>query len=509
MAQNGKFPKRKIDEFFSKIDKQGLALSYGDVRLRSDYSEILPTQVGLETRFTRNVKLIIPIVSASMDTVTGPKMAIEMAKLGGLGIIHKGLDPREQAAAVAKVRYYLNAFIPRPVCVSVNDTLEMVKNMRVDKDYNFFSFPVIDSDGKVVGLITKNDFDFCRDDSTKISEIMSTDIISAKEGTTVAEACDKMFTERKKILPIFDSKNEFKGIYTWSDVLRITSGNLEGYNIDKDGGLQVGAAIGVYDDAHERLELLSRKGIKLVVIDTAHGDSKAVLETLKYCKNNYPDIDVMVGNVSEAHSAKRLADAGADGIKVGQGPGSICTTRVIAGIGRPQVSAVYDCAKAIRGSGIPVCADGGIEYSGDATIGLAVGASSVMLGNVLAGTKESPGKVIWRGGVPKKEYRGMGSVEAMTESRASRARYGQEGNQINKLVPEGVKGEVDYKGELSGIITQFVGGISSGFAYVGAPSIELMHERADACMITNAGLKESHPHGLLRIDDAPNYATKG
>lgn len=506
MAQKREFPRRKIDAFFSKMDRFGLALSYGDVRLRSDYSEIMPGLVDLRTKFSRNVDLLIPIVSAPMDTVTGAKMAIEMAKLGGLGIIHKGLDPKEQAAAVAKVRYYLNAFIPKPVCVSIDDTLEAVERMRMEKDYNFYSFPVKNGEGKVVGLITKNDFDFCPDKSMRISEIMSSEIISAEEGTNVSEAYAKMLAARKKILPIFGRDGAFKGIYTWSDVLRITLGNLDGYNIDKDGGLQVGAAIGVYDDAYERLELLSKKNIKLVVIDTAHGDSKAVIETLKYCKKNYPDIDVVAGNISEGHSAKRLVDAGADGLRVGQGPGSICTTRVVAGIGRPQVSAVYDCAKATRGSEVPVCADGGIEYSGDIAIGFAAGAHNVMLGKAFAGTKESPGSTIWRNGVPKKVYRGMGSMGAMLDNRTSRERYGQGDKALNKLVPEGVEGEVDYKGELSNIINQLLGGVKAGFSYVGAENIESFHKRSDIFQITNAGLKESHPHGLTNIVDAPNYS---
>ncbi|MDP2944336.1 MAG: IMP dehydrogenase, partial [bacterium] len=310
---------------------------------------------------------------------------------------------------------------------------------------------------------------------------------------------------KKKILPLVDKQKKLTGMYVYSDVKRIITGGSPFYNVDARGNLRVGAAVGVGREAFERAEILNERGVDVLVIDTAHGDSKAVLETLKQLKKDYSKVDIVVGNVSEAESARRLAQAGADGIKVGQGPGSICTTRVVAGIGCPQVTAVYNCARALRGSGVPVCADGGIEYSGDVTVAIAAGADSVMLGKMLAGTTETPGEVFIKNGMPVKQYRGMGSLAAMQASQASRERYGQKEISKDKLVPEGIEAVVPYKGDVEIIIFQILGGFKSGLGYTGAATIKELQEKADFYHISAAGLSESHPHGVTMEKEAPNY----
>lgn len=495
----------KKDKFFDKMESQGLALSYGDVRLRTDHSTILPAEAKLSSFFSRHVPLKFPIISSPMDTITEHNMAIEMAKMGGLGIIHRGLSPKDQAAEVARVKFYLNGFIKKPICVFEDQTIDEILAMIKEKDYSFRSFPVLDRNGKLVGLLTNNDFDFCPDHFLKAGDVMSRNLITAEEGIVLEDAYKTMRDRKKKILPVINKIGELVGIYVYSDVKRLITGGSPNFNIDDNGNLRVGAAIGTGDDAFERLSLLADFGIDVVVIDTAHADTKSVIETLKTIKKEYSQIDVVVGNVSEGESAKRLVDAGADGVKVGQGPGSICTTRIVAGIGCPQVTAIYNCAKALRGSGVSVCADGGIQQTGDITIALAVGANSVMLGNILAGTKETPGEVIIRQGVSVKEYRGMGSLAAMQASKASRERYGQGKNGKDKLVPEGVEGMVPYKGEVAQIIFQCLGGLRSGMGYVGAADINELQEKADFFQISGAGLGESHPHSLLATKEAPNY----
>ena len=492
--------RRKCDEFFEAMNSQFLAVSFNDVRLRTAYSEVLPVQTNTQTYFSRNIGLQIPIISAAMDTVTEAQMAIAMAKHGGLGIIHRALTPKEQALLVTKVKYDLNSFIPNPIWVLADSTVEEVRNMREKKGYKFFSFMVKDGEGKIVGLVTHNDFDFCSNEQSKISEIMSRDIISATSDINIAEAYKIMTSNSKKILPIFDGE-KFKGIYTLSDVKRTLNGNIQGYNLDASGSLRVGAAISVSGDSLERLTLLSKSRVDVLVIDTAHGNTNAMIDMIKRCKIDYPGIDIVAGNVSEGEAAKRLADAGADCIKVGQGPGSICTTRVVTGIGRPQLSAIYECEKAIRGSGVPICADGGIENSGDIVLALAAGASSVMIGKLLAGTTESPGEIIYKENHQVKVYRGMGSLEAMIQSKASRERYGQAETSVDKLVPEGVKSYIDFKGSVAPIISQLTGGLRSGMGYLGAPSICDLQDRADFFRITTAGLSESHPHGLNYIEN--------
>lgn len=497
----------KKDKFFEKIESLGLALSYGDVRLKTSYSEIIPQEVNLASRFSRNVPLKAPLVSSPMDMITERKMAIALALFGGLGIIHRALSPKDQAKEVSRVKFYLNGLIEKPICVKDSDTVKDILTMAAGQGYAFHSFPVIDSSGRLAGLISNNDIEFCSDHNLKVGRVMTKaeDLITAPGGISLKQAFVLMQKTKKKILPLVDRQNRLSGMYVYSDVKRIVTGGSPSYNIDLSGNLRVGAAVGTGAEALERAEILSERGVDVLVIDTAHGDSRAVLETLEQLKKKYSKIDVVAGNVSEAESAKRLALAGADGIKVGQGPGSICTTRVVAGIGCPQVTAVYNCARALRGSGVPISADGGIEYSGDVTVALAAGADSVMLGKMLSGTDEAPGEVFVRNGLPVKHYRGMGSLGAMQASLAARERYAQAESGKDKLVPEGVEAVVPYKGEVAKIIFQILGGVKSGFGYVGAADIGELHKKADFYHISSAGLSESHPHGVILEKEAPNY----
>jgi IMP dehydrogenase len=487
-------------------EKERLALTFDDVRLIPAYSEVLPDEVNLNSRFSRNVPLKIPLVSAAMDTITEHKLAIEMAKNGGLGIIHKNLSPKEQAWQVSRVKHHLNGKIEDPICVREEDSIEEVLNMREEKAYTFHSFPVLDAGGKLIGIITRNDFDFCDDLSKKVKDIMTPFPLTAPENTTIEEAYKILLDKKKKILPLVKKDNEISGIYVFSDVKRIVTGNLCMYNIDSNGKLIVGAAIGVYKDAFSRLEELVKSDVDVVVIDTAHGHSKGVLETLREIKEQYPKLDVVAGNIASGEAAETLVRAGADGVKIGVGPGSICTTRIIAGIGTPQLSAIYRCSRALSDFDIPICADGGLKNSGDITIAISGGANCVMMGNMLGGTDESPGDLITFNGRQWKKYRGMGSLSAMREHRGSKERYQQGGRKMKNLVPEGIDGLIPYRGKLADILIQYVGGLKSGMGYVGAKSIEELREKAQFDRITNAGLNESHPHDILISEEAPNYS---
>ncbi len=487
-----------------KAAEDGFALTFDDVRLKTGNSSVPPAEVKISSKFSRNIYLKIPIVSAAMDTVTDYVMAIEMAKNGGLGIIHRNLDLDSQAFQVGKVKYYLNGIIDKPICVSENDSVLEVLNKRESKGYQFYSFPVLNNDGKLVGIVTGNDFGFCDNSSLLIKDIMSTELLTEKEGTTINKAYEIMKREKKKLLPLLSDNGEIKGIYVYSDVKRIKTGSAEMYNVDGKGQLRVGAAVGVGKEALRRVEALVNENVDVIVIDTAHADTSTVIGTLKEIKQDY-DVDVVVGNISSGESAKRLVDAGADGIKIGQGPGSICTTRVVSGIGMPQVSAVYECARIIN-SEVPVNADGGLRYSGDIPIAISAGAHSVMMGSMLAGTEEAPGEVVFFEGRKWKSYRGMGSIGAMKDSAASRERYLQDESGKSKLVPEGIEGLVPYKGKLEEIITQYVGGLRSGMGYVGAASIEELRDKGDFIRITGAGYLESHPHDIKITKDAPNYS---
>lgn len=489
------------DKFFEKMDVLGLALTYDDVRLKTGYSGMEPAAVSIESRFSRNISLKVPVVSAAMDTVTDAPMAIAMAKIGGLGIIHRGMDADSQAKAVRKVKLHLNGIVAVPITVTSDQTVTDIFEMREEKGYNFHSFPVVDR-GTLLGIVTQNDFDMCSDKSLSVMKIMTPKekMIIAPQDTTMEEAYKILTESKKKVLPLLDSKGALAGMYVYSDLARLMGGSSNSYNTDSKGHLRVGAAVGTGDDALARAELLAEAGVDVMVIDTAHGDSKNVLDALKEIKSKFPSIDVVVGNVSEAESARRLADAGADGVKVGQGPGSICTTRIVAGIGCPQVSAVYNCAKALRGMDVPICADGGIRNSGDIPIAIASGADSVMLGRTLAGTTETPGQIKDTSQGRFKVYRGMGSLGAMRASRASRERYRQDMISTDKLVPEGVESVVPYQGDVSSVLFKQIGGLRAGMGYVGAESIKSLQDKADFYRISHAGLAESHPHDVAITD---------
>ncbi|OQX01064.1 IMP dehydrogenase [Candidatus Parcubacteria bacterium A4] len=491
------------DAFFEKIEALGLALTFDDVRLRSGHSEVMPDDVNLESKFSKNISLKIPFVSADMDTVTESDMAIGMALLGGIGVIHKNLSPEEQAEEVIRVKHYLNGFISKPICVQGNELVRDVLARKAKNKYNFCTFPVVDVGGRLIGILSKTDFDFCLDTSLSVSKIMSAKVITAPEGTSLKEAYKIMTAKKKKVLPLLDEKEKVAGLYVFKDVQRVMMKNPAGCNIDKNEQLIVAAAVGVND--FERVDLLVKNKVNALVISTAHADTKSVIETLKEIKRNYK-IDVIAGNVSEPESALRLAKAGVDGIKVGQGPGSICTTRIIAGIGSPQVSAVYKCVRAVRGLGVPICADGGLRSSGDIVIALGAGAHSVMMGNMLAGTKEAPGEIFFKDGRQWKIYRGMGSIGAMESGRGSRERYRQADTGKKDLISEGVEGLKPYKGELEQVIFQYLGGLKRGMGYVGAADISEFREKADFIRITSAGKTESHPHDIIITKEPPNYS---
>lgn len=496
---------KKVDVFFEKMDVQGLAVSFEDVSLKTGHSVTMPAMVDLTSKISRKVDMKSPLASSPMDKVTEYKMAIAMAKEGGLGFIHRGLPIENQANQVARVKFYLNGLIKKPICVYTDETIGEILRRIDEKGYSFHSFPVLTREGKLAGILTGNNFTFCPDLSLTAGKMMTSELITGRKNIGIKKAFELMQTHQKKVLPIVNDRQEIIGMYVYTDLKRILSGGSPLYNVDANGNLRVGAAIGTGSDALERTDALSAKGVDVIVIDTAHGDSVAVYETLKEIKKAYTNLDVIVGNISEGESAKKLVDAGADGLRVGQGPGSICTTRVVTGTGCPQLTAIHNCAKAIRGSGVPICADGGIKYSGHITKALAAGANTVMLGNMLAGTEEAPGEVIYHQGVPVKIYRGMGSLSAMQESKAARERYKQDESANDKLVPEGIEGYVPLKGSVTQIIFQLSGGLRSGMGSVGAKNIKELHDRADFYRVTLSGNGESHPHSMVSIFDAPNY----
>ena len=441
-----------------------------------------------------------------MDTVTESRTAIAMAEAGGLGIIHRNLTPEEQKNEVARVKFRLNGLIEIPICVNENQTIEQILNMRTEKRFPFHTFPVLNNEGKLVGIITETDFDFCQNISLKAKDIMTREIITTPKDTPLKTAYKIMQERKKRSLPLTDKEGKIVGLYVLSDVKRIITGSSKNFNLDKRGQLRVGAAVGVYDDAFNRLEILAKLNIDVVVIDAAHADTKSVIETLKKIKEQYPTIDVVAGNISIRESAERLIKAGADGIKVGQGGGSICITSPIAGTGRPQVTAVYECSLACDKYEIPLCSDGGIIYSGDTTKAIGAGAWTVMMGNVLAGTEETPGETVFAEGRQWKHYRGMGSLEAMKQ-RGSRDRYHQSSE--NPLIAQGVEGLVPFKGPIKQVLTQYTGGLRIGMGSIGAKDIKELRENANFDRVTDTGNTEAHPHNVLITKEPPNYSLKG
>ena len=477
------------------------ALTYDDVLLLPGYSEVLPRDTNTQTLLTRNIQLNIPLVSAAMDTVTEAKLAIAMALEGGLGFIHKNMTKEAQALQVRKVKRSQSGMILDPITLHVDKQARDAENIM--RENKIGGIPVVNDDKKLVGIVTNRDMRFIKDMSTPVSEIMTKDnVITGEMGITLDGAEDILQQYKIEKLPIVDDHGNLTGLITYKDILK----NRDRPNACKDqfGRLRVGAAVGVTPDIEERITALKEAGVDVVSIDTAHGHSKGVIDTARRIKNAYPDLDMIVGNVATAAGAKALVDAGADAVKVGVGPGSICTTRIIAGVGMPQLSAVYESAKAIRGAGVPVIADGGIRYSGDVVKAIAAGANTVMIGSLLAGTEEAPGEVILYEGRKFKSYRGMGSVEAMEDG--SKDRYFQDAeDDIKKLVPEGIVGRVPYKGLVQEVLYQITGGLQAGMGYCGAGTIEDL-KNASFVKITGSGMRESHPHDIQITREAPNYS---
>ena len=480
----------------------GEGLTYDDVLLVPAYSEILPREVNIQTKFTRNIKINIPIVSAAMDTVTESQMAIAMAREGGIGVLHKNMTIEQQAEKVRKVKRAESGMIIDPVTLPL--TAKVLDAKQYMREYSIGGIPIVDDNGTLKGIVTNRDLRFEHKNDRPIVEVMTKDnLITAPIGTSLHDA--EAILQKNKIekLLIVDDNYKLVGLITFRDITKLTQKPIA--NKDIYGRLRVAAAIGVTSDAVERTEALVKSGVDAVVIDTAHGHTKGVVSILKDIKKKFPELDVVVGNIATAEAAKYLVEAGADAVKVGIGPGSICTTRVVAGVGFPQFSAILEVAAAIKGTGVPVIADGGIRYTGDIPKAIAAGADTVMLGSLLAGTKESPGETIIYEGRKFKSYRGMGSVEAMKQG--SKDRYFQDvEDDIKKLVPEGIVGRVPYKGDLFESIHQFIGGLRAGMGYCGAKDIETLKETGKFVIITSSGINESHPHNVTITKEAPNYS---
>jgi IMP dehydrogenase len=479
------------------------ALTYDDVLLVPGYSEVLPKDTNTRTKLTKNIEINIPLISAAMDTVTEHEMAIAIAQEGGIGIIHKNMSIQQQADQVRRVKRSESGMISDPITLNINavvgDALKIMREFKVG------GIPVIDENGTLKGIVTNRDLRFQTDMSLPIIEIMTiNNLVTANEGISLEDAENILMHKKIEKLPIIDANHKLVGLITYKDILK--KKNKPNAAKDKRGRLLAGAAVGVTSDLEERVSALVKAGVDVVSIDTAHGHSKGVIDALKSIKAKFPNLEVICGNVATGEAAKALADAGADGVKVGVGPGSICTTRIIAGIGMPQLSAVYLCAKALEGTGVPVIADGGIRFSGDIVKAIAAGAGTIMMGSMFAGTEESPGEIVIFEGRKFKSYRGMGSVEAMEDG--SKDRYFQDAtDDVKKLVPEGIVGRVPFKGLVREIIYQMTGGLKAGMGYCGAANIAALQE-AKFVKITSSGMKESHPHDIQITKEAPNYSTR-
>nr|WP_315199552.1 IMP dehydrogenase [uncultured Flavobacterium sp.] len=484
----------------SKIIGEGL--TYDDVLLVPNYSNVLPREVSIQSKFSRNITLNVPIVSAAMDTVTESSMAIAMAQEGGIGVLHKNMTIEQQAAKVRKVKRAESGMIIDPVTLLLNSTVADAKSAM--REFGIGGIPIVDENRILKGIVTNRDLRFEKNGARPIVEVMtSQNLVTVAEGTSLEEAEVVLQGHKIEKLPVINDKNELVGLITFRDITKLTQ--KPNANKDKFGRLRVAAALGVTADAVERATALVNAGVDAVIIDTAHGHTQGVVDVLKAVKAKFPKLDVIVGNIATPEAALFLVENGADGVKVGIGPGSICTTRVVAGVGFPQFSAVLEVAAAIKGTGVPVIADGGIRYTGDIPKAIAAGADSVMLGSLLAGTMESPGETIIFEGRKFKSYRGMGSVEAMQEG--SKDRYFQDvEDDVKKLVPEGIVGRVPYKGELNESMQQFIGGLRAGMGYCGSKDIATLQNTGRFVRITASGINESHPHDVTITKEAPNYS---
>ena len=480
----------------------GEGLTYDDVLLLPAYSEVLPRDVNTSSQLTRNIRINIPMLSAAMDTVTESRLAIALSQQGGVGILHKNMSIARQADEVRKVKRSESGMIIDPVTLHESATLKDATHMMSENKIG--GIPIVNDHGKLVGILTNRDLRFEKDLSKKVNQIMTSEnLITAPEGTDLKMAENILQAHKIEKLPVIDKDGILKGLITYKDILKVKDHPMACK--DKLGRLIVGAAVGVAAETEERIAALIKAGVDLVIIDTAHGHSRGVMNEVARIRKQFTEIDIVAGNIATAAAAKALVDVGVDAVKVGVGPGSICTTRIIAGIGVPQLTAVYDAAKALKGTGVPVIADGGIRYSGDLVKALAAGASTVMSVSIFAGVEESPGETIIYEGRKFKSYRGMGSIEAMKQG--SKDRYFQDAeDEIAKLVPEGIVGIVPYKGHLKEVVYQFIGGLRAGMGYCGTASVEDLQENGKFVKITTAGAKESHAHDITITKEAPNYS---
>jgi len=478
------------------------ALTFDDVLLVPAHSQILPRDVSLATRLTRNISLNLPLLSAAMDTVTEGRLAIALAQEGGIGIIHKNLSPKQQAAEVAKVKRFESGILRDPITVAPSMTVRDV--IEITRQYRISGLPVIDKAGKVVGIVTNRDLRFETNLDQPVKAIMTPRkrLVTVKEGASVEDAQELIRKHRLERVLVVDDDFRMRGLITVKDILKSTEHPLA--NKDASGRLRAGAAVGVGAGTEERVEALAEAGIDVIVVDTAHGHSQGVLDRVNWVKKNFPQVEVIGGNIATADAARALVDCGADAVKVGIGPGSICTTRIVAGVGVPQITAIQNVSEALKGTGVPMIADGGIRYSGDIAKAIAAGANTVMLGGLFAGTEEAPGEVELFQGRSYKSYRGMGSLGAMQAG--SSDRYFQEATaNVDKFVPEGIEGRVPYKGSVLAVIHQLTGGLRSSMGYLGCATIDAMHDRATFVEITSAGVRESHVHDVQITKEAPNY----
>jgi IMP dehydrogenase len=483
----------------------GKAYTFDDVLLVPAYSQVLPRDTSLATRLSRNISLNLPLVSAAMDTVTEARLAIAIAQEGGIGIVHKNLTPRQQAAEVARVKRYESGVLRDPI--TINSRVKVREVIELSRQHGISGFPVVD-DGKVVGIVTGRDLRFETRLDVPVSEVMTPRerLIYVKEHESLAEAKALLHKHKLERVVVVNDAFELLGLVTVKDITK--QSNFPNAARDAHGKLRVGAAVGVGEGTEERVELLVKAGVDAIIVDTAHGHSHGVIERVRWVKQNFPSVDVIGGNIATGAAALALAEAGADGVKVGIGPGSICTTRIVAGVGVPQITAIDKVATALKGTGVPLIADGGIRYSGDIAKAIAAGASTVMMGGMFAGTEEAPGEVILYQGRSYKSYRGMGSIGAMKAGSADR--YFQENDETtnpnaDKLVPEGIEGRVPYKGSVVAILFQMAGGLRASMGYCGCATIEGMREQAEFVEITTAGIRESHVHDVQITKEAPNY----
>jgi len=490
-----------LDAFMAAFPHEGI--TFDDVSLVTQYADFMPQETNIASRFSRNITLNIPYVSAAMDTVTESGMAIAMARLGGIGVVHKNMTAGEQAEEVRRVKHYLNGLISNPVTFPEDITVRGLLELKEKNTYQFHGFPIVDKAGRLVGILTARDVKFLTDLDVKINKVMTRNLVTGKPGMKMLDAYNLMMKNKVGKLPIVDKAGRLTGLYSFQDVKTLMQKLEPTVNRDAQHQLRVAAAIGPYDDA--RLEALVEAGVDAVIVDTAHGHSKGVIETVRQVKKRYKGLDVVAGNIATGEAAKALLDAGADAVKVGIGPGSICTTRVVAGVGIPQITAIYQVRKAV-GSAIPVIADGGIVYSGDVAKAISAGADCVMMGSALAGTEESPGERILHQGRTFVVYRGMGSLDAMKKNKGSRERYGHaDVDGADKIVPQGIEGLVPYRGPVGEVLHQYAGGLRFSLGYCGCRTIREQQERAQFVRVSSAGVKEAHPHDVKVIKDAPNY----